>query len=171
MSDKQRLVRRVTAALVSIFTPRKFDKFRWHILESRFQFIAASCVVTFLQVADLNAFFLKSVLDVKVESKLNFYRLLIISLCGFPTARELYQYVSDPACNRFGSQAWILAAILLSEICVIVKFARHVFPDPLQNYFSDVVKVSWLVASLLYISFLLFYPFTRRRDAVKSKKQ
>mmetsp|Transcript_17448 Transcript_17448/g.37901 ORF Transcript_17448/g.37901 Transcript_17448/m.37901 type:complete len:395 (-) Transcript_17448:53-1237(-) len=139
-----------------IFSPQRFDAFRWQVLTSRFRFVAASSIVFLLMVADLNAFFLKTVLWVDVESKLNIIRLFIIGFAGFPSLRELYQYASDPTCHRFGSQAWILSAVLLTEICIIIKFGREHFSHSASYYFPLSTRLAAALAITTYLAILTF---------------
>eukprot|EP00184_Porphyridium_aerugineum_P004678 CAMPEP_0184698650 /NCGR_PEP_ID=MMETSP0313-20130426/5193_1 /TAXON_ID=2792 /ORGANISM="Porphyridium aerugineum, Strain SAG 1380-2" /LENGTH=467 /DNA_ID=CAMNT_0027157617 /DNA_START=78 /DNA_END=1481 /DNA_ORIENTATION=+ len=163
----QSLVQRI----IILFSPKHFDSFHWHIFQSRFRFVAATYIVIFTMTADLNAFFLKTVLWVDVESKLNIFRLIVIGFAGYPSARELYQYVSDENCSTFGSQAWILAAILLTEICIIVKFGRSLFHNSWDNYFPPSIRIPWIIGVTAWLLFLIFYKFEKKDYLGKAAKK
>jgi len=109
-------------------------------------------------MAEVNSFFLKTTLRIPVESNLNWIRLLIVIISAAPSIREIYQYVTDPRCNRFGSQAWILVAILVVEVALIVKTGADVLPiENWREYFPLGVRVVWGVYTVLYFSFVVFY--------------
>lgn len=136
--------------------PSSFDKLQWPFFDSLRHFLACSLVVFVLEVADLNAFFLKAILWVQVESPLNVYRILIIALQGFPSAREFYQYLIDPSCQRFGSQAWILSGTLVAELLISVKFGRHVYRKRWTEYFPLHIRY-WMFAFVAgYLVFAIF---------------
>ncbi|GJQ08900.1 hypothetical protein GpartN1_g691.t1 [Galdieria partita] len=139
--------------LIGLFGPSSFDKLQWPIFGSLRHFVACSLVIFVLEVADLNAFFLKAILWVQVESSLNVYRILIIALQGFPSAREFYQFLIDPSCQRFGSQAWILVATLTAELLISIKFGRHVYQKKWTEYFPLHIRF-WMFG--LFTGYIMF---------------
>lgn len=137
------------------FLPIHFDSFRWHVFESRWRFLHATGIVGLITLADLNAFFLKTTLWVDVASSLNIYRLLIISFTGFPSVREYYQFVHDPKCRRFGSQAWILVASLFVEASISFKVGRQMFKRTWQEYFPPLFLGLWISGGVIYLLIVL----------------
>jgi len=149
--------RRFWREMLNSLLPSSFDRLHWPIVGSFRHFIACSLVIFVLEVADLNAFFLKAILWIQVESPLNVYRILIIALQGFPSAREFYQFLIDANCQRFGSQAWILVATLTAELFICVKFGRHVYRKNWREYFPRHVRywVTALAAGYLVFALLI----------------
>lgn len=84
----------------------------------------------YLQV---NAFFLKFILWVPPLNPLNTYRLLLLFALALPAVREWYVFIesdSRDVFNKLGPFAWLGSAVVLTEVLIIVKFGRRMFPEP-----------------------------------------
>eukprot|EP00871_Galdieria_phlegrea_P002094 jgi/Galph1/2886/GphlegSOOS_G1586.1 len=155
--------------MVGILGPTSFDTLQWPFFASLRYFFACSLVVLILEIADLNAFFLKAILWVQVGSPLNVYRILIIALQGFPSAREFYQFLIDTSCQRFGSQAWILTATLITEIFICIKFGPDIYQKPWREYFPRKTRlvvvglISFYLLSAGYIAIVDWLHSVQRR--------
>ena len=78
-----------------------------------------------LHVEELNAFFLKHLLWIPPESKLNVVRLGIWAFVGTPCLRQIYTYMTDPNCKRIGHQTFLCSLVIITECIVIAKFGQH----------------------------------------------
>lgn len=102
-------------------TPISWEHFAWRPSESLGRWLACLVVMLVCLSVELNAFYLKHVLYIPSYSSLNLFRLCITSPACAVACRELYQYVNDPNCIRFGQQAWMVIVIVITEILIVVK--------------------------------------------------
>lgn len=78
----------------------------------------------------MNAFYLKYLLWIPPAHYLNIARIMLHAVSGSVAVRETYQYFTDRKCKRFGTQAWLVIAIITLEALICVKFRAGEFPDP-----------------------------------------
>lgn len=90
-------------------------------------------------MAELNAFYLKTLLWIPSDHPLVTLRLVACFLFALPATREAYQYLADPRCRRIGVHAWMAVINVATEVLVCVKFGRGEFPEPTPI----VVIVGW----------------------------
>eukprot|EP00899_Mesostigma_viride_P005416 jgi/Mesvir1/14876/Mv05486-RA.1 len=145
------LVGKARRAMLQL-TPASWMKVEWGLTRSWRRFFVAQFLIACLAVKELNAFFLKHILWVPSEHPLNVYRLGLLFVIGLPTLRQLYIYTSDPSCRRLGSQALVLALIMVAEACCCFKFGRGMFPNPVPEH----IKVIWSVLGPAYVLVCLF---------------
>lgn len=81
---------------------------RWHSTGSIKRMLGVNTLIGFVLINDLNCFFLKHILWVPGGHFLNFYRVLIWTLIGIPSLRQLYVYFVDSDCKRLGMQVIIV---------------------------------------------------------------
>ena len=110
------------------FTPVSWTLVEWDPFLSARRYLSVTFVSFCVMLPELNAFFLKWVFGVHSADTMNFYRLWLVALCGTPSMRQLYVYMTDPACKTLGTQAWVGAAAMIAELLVCVKFGRGMFP-------------------------------------------
>ncbi|KAJ2525659.1 hypothetical protein IWW43_006721 [Coemansia sp. RSA 1935] len=110
-------------------------------------------------LAELNVFYLKSLLWVPPEHPLVIARLSLLFLFSLPSAREYYEYYSNPRCKRMGAHCWMLIVTLLTELLIIVKFARGEFTEPFPRY----VVVFWSVVASLLAAFSVWQFVLKKR--------
>lgn len=81
-------------------------------------------------MSEVNCFYLKYLLWIPPPHPINLARILLYALMGAVGMRETYQFFTDPACKRLGTQAWIVGIIIIIEALISVKFGRNEFPNP-----------------------------------------
>ena len=61
----------------------------------------------FLQLSELNTFFMKHIFEVPTNHRLTLGRLVFIAVISAPAIRQYYCYITDTQCTRLGTQAWV----------------------------------------------------------------
>ncbi|KAF7348190.1 Phosphatidylserine synthase 2 [Mycena sanguinolenta] len=146
--------------VISQFSPHDFTAFKWGTASSFTHYVAVVLLLAVFLAAELNPFYLKSLLWLEPEHPIVILRLAFIFLCALPAVRELYQYINDPRSARtnappsravrMGQHVWLLLATVLTELLVIFKWSKGQFPAPLPK----AVKVGWGVGA----GMLVMYP-------------
>ena len=80
------------------------------------RYIGLLALVLALLGQELNTFFLKAIYGIPASNILNLYRIVIWALIALPTLRQLYSFLTDPTCHRFGAHADIALAMLVTEV-------------------------------------------------------
>lgn len=146
------------------FTPVSWTTVRWLNPKSTYmRFISVSQLVIFLQVTELNTFFLKHIFEMPTSHPIVSIRLLFISLIVAPSIRQYYIYVTDPRCKQLGTQCWVYFAIMVSEAILCIKNARDLFERT-----QAVNIIAWLLMQMV-ISVMFVYGcilFHRYRQVV-----
>ncbi|KAJ1762136.1 hypothetical protein LPJ77_005375 [Coemansia sp. RSA 2523] len=141
------------------FTPHDWTVYKWAPTR-RFKSLAGFVLFAVLiMLAELNVFYLKSLLWVPPEHPLVIARLSLLFLFSLPSAREYYEYYSNPRCKRMGAHCWMLIVTLLTELLIIVKFARGEFTEPFPRY----VVVFWSVVASLLAAFSVWQFVLKKR--------
>ncbi|XP_065070770.1 phosphatidylserine synthase 2-like [Rhopilema esculentum] len=112
------------------FTPHHWDSFKWEATASLKRWLAIIGITIMFSLAELNCFYLKFVLWINPEHWLVVARLVLIGFAGTVGIREVYQYMDDSSCKRFGQQSWILAAIIITETLICLKFGWETIQMP-----------------------------------------
>jgi len=128
------------------FTPASWTKVEWKPTSSLKRIFAVQVLIVCMHLEELNAFFLKYILWVPPECKLNLVRLIIWAFVGVPCMRQIYSYLTDPHCKRIGHQTFLSLVVLLTELIVIVKFGEGEFPNPMPEN----VKIGLATFLVLY---------------------
>ncbi|KAF9240258.1 phosphatidyl serine synthase-domain-containing protein [Melanogaster broomeanus] len=156
--------------VLSQFSPHDWTAFKWEGTTSFRHYITVVLLLAVFLAAELNPFYLKSLLWMEPDHPIVIMRLALVFLCALPAARELYQYINDPKkAKRMGQHCWLLLATVLTELLVITKWSRGQFDAPLPRH----IRWAWSIGGAL----LLFYPAVRfgvpsaRRYVQKHKRK
>ncbi|KAH6912651.1 phosphatidylserine synthase 2 [Coprinopsis sp. MPI-PUGE-AT-0042] len=158
--------------VLSQFSPHDFTALNWHAAQDFTHYVSVVLLLAVFLAAELNPFYLKSLLWMEPDHPIIILRLAGVFLCGLPAVRELHQYVNDPRrAVRMGQHVWLLLATILTELLVITKWSQGQFSEPLPS----TVKWGWAMAALiltLYPTIQFGIPSARkyiRRQTKKSK--
>ncbi|KAJ1933414.1 hypothetical protein EC988_009126, partial [Linderina pennispora] len=146
------------------FTPHSWTTYEWAPTERFKNFAGIVMFAVLIMLAELNVFYLKSLLWVPPEHPLVIARLALLFLFALPGAREYYEYYSNPQCKRMGAHCWMLIVTLLSELLIIVKFGRGEFTEPFPTY----VIVFWACVAAVLVGFSVWRFALKPRLASKS---
>ncbi|THH05664.1 hypothetical protein EW145_g4634 [Phellinidium pouzarii] len=143
-----------TKRVITQFSPHDFTAFKWEGTASFFHYLTVVLLLTVFLAAELNPFYLKSLLWMEPSHPLIVSRLALIFVCALPAVRELYQYLMDSRkAVRMGAHVWLLLATVVTEVLVIRKWSTNIFTEPFPKY----VKWGWGIGATL----LVLYPLTR----------
>lgn len=161
--------------VLSQFSPHDFTAFKWGTATDFLHYFTVVLLLLVFLAAELNPFYLKSLLWMEPDHPIVILRLAFVFLCALPAVRELYQYVNDPRrAVRMGQHVWLLFATIVTEILVITKWSKGVFSEPLPSK----VKWGWIIMAFS----LVLYPilrfgipsarrYIRKRKASKMEKE
>jgi len=136
------------------FSPHDFTAFKWEGTTSFLHYFTVVLLLAMFLAAELNPFYLKSLLWMEPDHPIVVMRLAFMFLWALPAVRELYQYINDPRkAVRMGQHVWLLMATVGTEMLVIIKWSQGQFPEPLPNH----VKWAWGLGGAL----LVLYPTVR----------
>ena len=136
------------------FTPVSWTLVEWDPFQSARRYLSVTFVSFRIMLPELNAFFLKWVFGVRSADTLNLYRLWLVAVCGMPSMRQEYVYMTDPTCKTLGTQAWVGAVTTFVELLICVKFGRGMFPL-LSTLEAVVLWVVGVVATCMVSLFAL----------------
>ncbi|KAJ2001793.1 hypothetical protein GGI04_003604 [Coemansia thaxteri] len=134
------------------FTPHSWTVYQWAPTRRFKNFAGFILFAVLIMLAELNVFYLKSLLWVPPEHPLVVVRLSLLFLFALPSVREYYEYYSNTRCKRMGAHCWLLIVTLLTELLIIVKFGRGAFDQP----FPLPVLVFWSLVASLIVAFSLW---------------
>ncbi|EPQ54628.1 PSS-domain-containing protein [Gloeophyllum trabeum ATCC 11539] len=139
-----------TKRVLTQFSPHDFTAFNWEgTVDFKHYFTVVLLLAVFL-AAELNPFYLKSLLWMEPDHPIVIARLAGIFLCGLPAVRELYQYINDPRkAKRMGQHVWLLLATIGTELLAIIKWSKGQYPEPTPTF----VKSAWAVGGLLLVAY------------------
>ncbi|QRV77681.1 phosphatidyl serine synthase [Ceratobasidium sp. AG-Ba] len=164
-------MRRKAKRVLKQFTPHDWTEFHWEGTSSFTSYCAVFMLLATFLAAELNPFYLKSLLWMEPSHPIIVSRLAGVFLCALPAVRELYQYLSHPEkVVRMGQHAWLLLATIVTELLIIVKWSRGMFTEPFPTH----IKFALSLGSALLVA----YPtlkfglpsvrrYLRRRDKAK----
>ncbi|THH10295.1 hypothetical protein EW146_g8420 [Bondarzewia mesenterica] len=152
---QSRGIRSKTKRVLTQFSPHDFTAFHWHGTASFLHYVIVVMLLAIFLAAELNPFYLKSLLWMEPDHPFVIARLAGVFLCALPAVRELYQYINDPRkAVRMGQHVWLLLATIGTELLVIMKWSKGRFPAP----FPERVKYGWAFGA----SLLVLYPIVRQ---------
>jgi len=131
------------------FSPHGWIEFQWNPLSSFERWVAILCIVFGFLITELNTFYLKFVLWVPPNHILNPIRLLFILLWGAVALRETFQLLDDPECEKLGRQAWVVLAIVITELLICIKFGWATITKPLPRH----IAIWWVVGATLLLGY------------------
>uniref|UniRef100_A0A8H8CHI5 Phosphatidylserine synthase 2 n=1 Tax=Psilocybe cubensis TaxID=181762 RepID=A0A8H8CHI5_PSICU len=155
-------IRSKAKRVLSQFSPHDFTAFKWGTATDFLHFSTVVLLLAVFLAAELNPFYLKSLLWMEPDHPIIILRLTFVFLCALPAVRELYQYINDPRrAVRMGQHVWLLLATIVTEFLVIAKWGKGQFPEPLPSK----VKWGWAIGAsvlVLYPIFQFGVPSARR---------
>ncbi|CAH1256392.1 PTDSS2 [Branchiostoma lanceolatum] len=113
-------------------------------------------------LAELNTFYLKTILWIPPPNLLNWARLAMYVPASAVAFRETFQFLDDPTCKKFGQQAWILAAIVITELLIVMKFDLNLLLLP----FPEHIWQCWVAAFVGIASWTVWRFFIRIHQKV-----
>lgn len=138
------------------FTPISWRKFNWGATQSIKHWLFVLSLIIMFSFAELNVFYLKAALWIPPEHPIISIRLILFFLIGLVAVREAYDFLTDNTCRKFGQQAWIMCAIIITEIFICMKFMKETVS--LVPPFHIIVLWSVvLVGVVLYSCWLYLY--------------
>ncbi|KAL0961514.1 hypothetical protein HGRIS_006455 [Hohenbuehelia grisea] len=137
--------------VISQFSPHDFTSFKWGTASDFTHYFTVVMLLAVFLAAELNPFYLKTLLWMEPDHPIIILRLAFIFICALPAVRELFQYINDPRrAVRMGQHVWLLFATVMTELLVIMKWSKGQFTEP----FPAKVKWGWTVGAAL----LVLYP-------------
>jgi len=137
--------------VLSQFSPHDFTAFKWGTASSFTHYVTVVLLLAVFLAAELNPFYLKSLLWMEPDHPIIILRLAGVFLCALPAVRELFQYINDPGrAVRMGTHVWLLLATILTELLTIMKWSKGQFTEP----FPRSVKWGWGIG----VTMLVVYP-------------
>lgn len=132
--------------LQQLTSPVEWDDMNWEYTTSVKRFLAIQFLILCFHVEELNHFFLKHLLWVSPQDRLNAARLLTWEILGCPIMKQAYTYLTDPNCKRIGKHSFLGLCLILTEIVVILKFSPGEFTQPM----SEPVREGTIVGLSIY---------------------
>ncbi|EGN93988.1 hypothetical protein SERLA73DRAFT_189140 [Serpula lacrymans var. lacrymans S7.3] len=138
--------------VLSQFSPHDWTAFKWEGTASFQHYVTVVLLLAVFLAAELNPFYLKSLLWMDPDHPIIIMRLAGVFLCALPAVRELYQYINNPRkAVRMGQHVWLLLATILTELLVITKWSQGQYPEPLPRH----IKWAWTVGGALLVTYPL----------------
>ncbi|KAF3855123.1 hypothetical protein F7725_023178 [Dissostichus mawsoni] len=148
------------------FTPYSWVKFEWKPASNLRRWLAVLGIIFMFLLAELNTFYLKFVLWMPPEHYLVLLRLVFFVNVGGVAMREIYDFMDDP---KLGQQAWLVAAITVTEFLIVVKYDPNTIMLPIpffitQCWFLGILLIfTWTLWRFFFRDITLRYKETRRR--------
>ncbi|OAX37052.1 PSS-domain-containing protein [Rhizopogon vinicolor AM-OR11-026] len=155
--------------VLSQFSPHDWTAFKWEGTASCLHYFIVVLLLAVFLAAELNPFYLKSLLWMEPDHPIVILRLAGVFLCALPAVRELYLYINNPKARRMGQHVWLLLATILTELLVITKWSKGQFTEPFPRH----IQWAWTIGGIL----LVLYPTFRfgvpsiRRYVGKQKRK
>ncbi|XP_016099477.1 phosphatidylserine synthase 2 [Sinocyclocheilus grahami] len=152
------------------FTPYSWVKFEWRPASNLRRWLAVLGIIFTFLLAELNTFYLKFVLWMPPEHYLVLLRLVFFVNVGGVAMREIYDFMDDPKFHKkLGQQAWIVAAITVTEFLIVVKYDPNTIMLPIPFFITQcwilgiVLILIWTLWRFFIRDITLRYKETRRR--------
>ncbi|XP_004851784.1 phosphatidylserine synthase 2 isoform X1 [Heterocephalus glaber] len=140
------------------FTPYSWVRFEWKPASSLRRWLAVCGIILVFLLAELNTFYLKFVLWMPPEHYLVLLRLVFFVNVGGVAMREIYDFMDDlKPHKKLGQQAWLVAAITVTELLIVVKYDPHTLTLSLPFYISQ----CWTLGSVLVLTWTIWRFFLR----------
>ncbi|XP_067603832.1 phosphatidylserine synthase 2 isoform X6 [Pseudorca crassidens] len=144
--------------IVFQFTPYSWVRFEWKPASSLRRWLAVCGIILVFLLAELNTFYLKFVLWMPPEHYLVLLRLVFFVNVGGVAMREIYDFMDDPKLHKkLGQQAWLVAAITVTELLIVVKYDPHTLTLSLPFYIAQ----CWTLGSVLALTWTVWRFFLR----------
>ncbi|CAN0424427.1 unnamed protein product [Lampetra fluviatilis] len=140
------------------FTPYSWVRFEWKPASSLQRWLAVCGLIFMFLLAELNTFYLKFVMWMPPEHYLVLLRLIFFVNVGGVAMREVYDFMDDPRFNKkLGQQAWLVAAIIVTEFLIVLKYDTVTILKPLPFYVSQL----WVCGLLGILAWTVWRFFIR----------
>ncbi|XP_056243493.1 phosphatidylserine synthase 2 isoform X2 [Seriola aureovittata] len=140
------------------FTPYSWVKFEWKPASNLRRWLAVLGIIFMFLLAELNTFYLKFVLWMPPEHYLVLLRLVFFVNVGGVAMREIYDFMDDPKFHKkLGQQAWLVAAITVTEFLIVVKYDPNTIMLPIPFF----IMQCWLLGILLIFIWTVWRFFIR----------
>lgn len=157
--------------VLSQFSPSDWTDFKWEGTASFGHYVGVVMLLAVFLAAELNVFYLKSLLWMEPDHPIVIARLVGMFLCALPAVREFYQYMHNPKrAVRMGPQLWLLLATVATELLVIAKWGNghEIFSHPLPPR----VRVAWIVGAIAVIMYpMINFGVPKVRKWVRKQKK
>ncbi|PVD33310.1 hypothetical protein C0Q70_04563 [Pomacea canaliculata] len=139
--------------LAAQFTPYSWTDFDWKPTSSLKRWMAMLAVIAIFLLAELNTFYLKFVLWIPPKhylcvSRLVFFSLWELQLCG----KHSSIWMTRHNCKKVGRQSWLIAAIIITEFLIVLKFDWETVTKPIPQPVASV----WGVGLLCLVVWTIF---------------
>ncbi|KAM8940390.1 phosphatidylserine synthase 2 [Pelodytes ibericus] len=154
------------------FTPYSWVKFEWKPASNLRRWLAVCGIIFVFLLAELNTFYLKFVLWMPPEHYLVLLRLVFFVNVGGVAMREIYDFMDDSKVHKkLGQQAWMVAAITVTEFLIVVKYDPITLTLPLPFY----VTQCWILGIVIVLTWTAWRFFIRditlRYKEIRRQKQ
>lgn len=140
------------------FTPHDWLEFDWRPTASLKRWLAMLLITCFLLLVELGTFYLKFILWIPPPHFLCIFRLFFFLLAGAVAMREMFEYLDNRECKKFGRQSWVITAIIITEVLIVVKFDWNTVTKPLPFH---IVLVWATIASAIVLWTIYHFWFKR----------
>jgi phosphatidylserine synthase 2 len=137
-NEKRKMVNSIYN-FVTYFTPNYYVKHEWDIFSSTKRFYQVIYFFIFCNLVDLSHFFIKFVIWLPANHDLLLVRILIWAFLAIISAREYYEYITNPTCKRLGFNVWLAHLVLFIEWNITLKYSTGMFTAAFPWY----VKYFW----------------------------
>lgn len=134
------------------FTPFDWKPFAWGTTLSLKRWLATLFIMLMFTLAELNVFYMKAALWIPPPHYTLFVRLALFAAMGSVAIRECFDFLYDPNCKRFGQQAWVIAAIIITEILICWRFLW----DTMTKVPPFHIILFWSCMSVLIVGYTLW---------------
>ena len=124
--EYQTMTGRLTRAIQQFLLPQSWKKVEWFTSRTIFRFLIVQIICVSMQLIELNAFFLKSLLYIPDGHVFNQLRLLLWFFLSLPALRQIYIFVSDQEAVSLGRNTYLAVVVQVTELMLIFKFSWSV---------------------------------------------
>ena len=135
------------------FTPYYWTEFHWNPFLSFQRYVSITAVVWLFLVAEINSFYLKTLFWAPPAHWLNILRLFILGFASASSLAEYYMFTTDVNCVKIGQQAWVVVAIVATEMLILIKFSGDLLSKPP----SVNVFLFWFALFLLWLFYAVYH--------------
>jgi len=151
---QSRGIRQKTGRVFKQLTPHDWTTFEWEGTASFKNYVVVVILLAVFLTAEINVFYLKALLWMEPDHPFVIARLVGVFLCALPAVRELYQYINDPRkLKRMGQHSWLLLATMVTELLIIFKWSKGLFPEPFPTH------IVWSLSAGAFL--LVLYPMLK----------
>ena len=147
------------------FLPHSWTHVQWRAFQCRIRFLQCVLLVAVTSLSELNAFSLKYLLWIPVNSNLNLYRLILWACMGAPAYREYFYYLTQKdQTKRLGPQLWICFLCVYTELLISIKLGIASDWMNMDFWFPPIVKILWGITLAVIVSVSIYLPSKASTD-------